>query len=47
MKRKIIIESGDFNREIFYFLNEVGADMPIEWDIEASDRIRSTVIKAC
>ena len=46
MKRKIIIESDDFNREIFSFLNEVGADMPIEWDIEALDRIRSAVIEA-
>jgi hypothetical protein len=46
MKRKIIIESDDFNREIFSFLNAVGADMPIDWDIEAFDRIRSAVIEA-
>ena len=46
MKRKIIIKSNDFNREISSFLKEVGADMPIDWNIEALDRIRSAVIEA-
>ena len=46
MKRKIIIKSNDFNREISSFLKEVGADMPIDWNIEALDRIRNAVIEA-
>jgi len=46
MKRKIIIRSDDFNREILSFLTEVGADMPLEWNIEALDRIRDAVIEA-
>jgi hypothetical protein len=46
MKRKIIIKSNDFNREISSFLKEVGADMPIDWNIEALDRIRDAVIEA-
>jgi len=46
MRRKIIIKSNDFNREISSFLKEVGADMPIDWNIEALDRIRSAVIEA-
>jgi hypothetical protein len=46
MNRKIIIKSGDFNREIFSFLSEVGADMPIDWNIQALDQIRNSVIEA-
>jgi len=46
MERKIIIKSDDFNGEIFSFLKEVGADMPIDWNIEALDRIRDAVIEA-
>ncbi len=46
MNRKIIIKSDDFNREIFSFLKEVGADMPIDWDIETLDRIRNAAIEA-
>ena len=46
MKRKIIIKSDDFNREIFSFLKEVGADVPVNWNIEALDRIRNVVIEA-
>jgi hypothetical protein len=46
MNQKIIIKSGDFSREIFSFLKEVGADMPIDWNIEALDRIRNAVIEA-
>jgi hypothetical protein len=46
MKRKIIIKSEDFNREISSFLKEVGADMPIDWNNEALDRIKDAVIQA-
>jgi hypothetical protein len=46
MKQKIIIRSDDFSREISSFLKEVGADMPIDWSIEALDRIRNAVIEA-
>lgn len=46
MNRKIIIKSDDFNREILSFLKEVGADMPMDWNIEALDRIRNAVIEA-
>jgi hypothetical protein len=45
MNRKIIIRSDDFNSEILSFLTEVGADMPIDWNIEALDRIRNAVIE--
>ena len=46
MKRKIIIKSDDFNREIFSFLKEVGAGMPIAWNVDALDWIRNAVIGA-
>jgi len=46
MNRKIIIKSDDFNREIFSFLKEVAADAPIDWNIEALDRIRNAVMEA-
>ena len=46
MNRKIIIKSDDFNKEIFSFLKEVGADMPLDWNIEALDRIRNGIIEA-
>ncbi len=46
MNRKIIIHSDDFDKEIFIFLREVVADMPIDWDHEAIGRIRNTVIDA-
>jgi hypothetical protein len=46
MKRKIIIKSNDLNREISSFLKDVGADMPIHWNIEALDPIRNAVIEA-
>jgi len=46
MNQKIIIKSDDFNKEIFSFLKEVGADMPMDWNIEALDRIRNAVIEA-
>lgn len=45
MNRKIIIKSDDFNREIFSFLKEVGADMPLDWNIEVLERIKNAVIE--
>jgi hypothetical protein len=45
MNRKIIIKSDDLNKEIFSFLKEVGADMPLDWNIEALDRIKNAVIE--
>jgi hypothetical protein len=45
MNRKIIIKSDDFNKEIFSFLKEVGADMPLDWNIEAFDCIKNAVIE--
>jgi len=45
MNRKIIIKSDDFNKEIFYFLKEVGADTPMDRNIEALDRIKNAVIE--
>ena len=45
MNRKIIIKSDDFNKEIFSFLKEVGADMPMDRNIEALERIRNAVIE--
>lgn len=44
MNRKIIIKSDDFNKEIFSFLKEVGADMPMDWNIEALERLKDAVI---
>jgi hypothetical protein len=46
MNQKIIIKLDDFNKEIFSFLKEVGADMPMDWNLEALDRIRNAVIEA-
>jgi hypothetical protein len=45
MNRKIIIKSDDFNKEIFSFLKEVGADMPMDWNIEALNWIKNAVIE--
>ena len=45
MNRKIIIKSDDFDKEIFSFLKEVGADMPLDWNIEALDWIKNVVIE--
>jgi len=45
MNGKIIIKARDFNKEIFYFLTKVGADMPIEWDTEALDRVKNAVVE--
>jgi len=46
MNRKIIINSNDFNREIFSFLKEVGADIPINWSSNALALVRDAVIEA-
>jgi len=45
MNRKIIIKSDDLNKEIFSFLKEIGADMPMDWNIEALYRIKNAVIE--
>jgi hypothetical protein len=45
MNRKIIIKSDDINKEIFSFLKEVGADMPLDWNIEALDWIKNAIIE--
>ena len=44
MNRKVIIHPDDFDKEIFIFLREVVADMPIEWDYDAIGRKRDSVI---
>jgi hypothetical protein len=46
MGRKIIIKTDDFDKEIRSFLGDVGAHMPIEWNIEALDQVKNAVIEA-
>lgn len=46
MGRKIIIKKDDLDKEIRSFLGDVGADMPIDWDIEALDQVKNAVIEA-
>ena len=46
MNRKIIIKADDFDREIRSFLTEIGADMPVDWNIKALGYVRNAVIKA-
>ncbi len=46
MSRKIIIKADDFDREIRSFLGDVGADMPIDWEREALDQVKTAVIEA-
>jgi hypothetical protein len=46
MSRKIIIKTDDLDKEIRSFLGDVGADMPIDWDIEALDQVKSAVVEA-
>ena len=46
MNRKIIIKADDFDKEIRSFLTEIGADMPVDWNIEAIDWVRNAVIEA-
>jgi hypothetical protein len=44
MNRKIIIKSDDFNKEIFSFFKQVGADMPMDWNIQALEGLKDAVI---
>ncbi len=46
MSRKIIIKIGDLDKEIRSCLRDVGADMPIDWNIEAIDQVKNAVIEA-
>ncbi len=46
MDRKIIIRMEDFNREIYFFLTEIMAGMPMDWNIEAVGVVRNAVIRA-
>jgi len=46
MSRKIIIKTDDFDKEIRSFLRDVGADMPIKWNMEALDQVKNAVIEA-
>ncbi len=46
MNRKIIIKADDFDKEIRSFLREIGADMPIDWNIEALNYVRNAAIEA-
>ncbi len=46
MDRKIIIRRDDFDKEIRSFLEDVGADMPIKWSIEALEQVKNAVIEA-
>ncbi len=46
MNRKIIIESDDFDKEIFSFFNELGADTPVNWNLGVLDRVKNAVISA-
>ncbi len=46
MSRKIIIKTDDLDKEIRSFLGDVGADMPIDWDIEALNQVKNAVIEA-
>jgi hypothetical protein len=46
MDRKIIIKTEDLDREIHSLLSEVGADMPINWDINVLAHVRDAVIEA-
>jgi len=46
MSRKIIIKTDDFDKEVRSFLGYVGADMPIDWDIEALDQVKKAAVEA-
>ena len=45
MSRKIIIKTDDLDKEIRSFLGDVGADMPIDWDIDALDQVKNAVVE--
>jgi hypothetical protein len=46
MCRKIIITTGDLEKEIRSFLRDVGAGMPIDWNRESLDPVKNAVIEA-
>ncbi len=46
MNRKIIIKTEDFNQEIYFFLTDIMAGMPLEWNLEALGMVRNAVIRA-
>ena len=46
MDRKIIIKAKDLDKEIYSFLTQVGADIPIQWPNNALALIRGAVIEA-
>jgi len=46
MSRKIIIKTDDLDKEIRSFLGDVGAEMPIDWNIEALDQVKNAVMEA-
>ncbi len=46
MSRKIIIKTDDLDREVRSFLRDVGADMPIDWGIEALEQVKTAVVEA-
>ena len=46
MRRKIIIKRDDFNNAIYFFLQEVGAGMPLDWNVNALEIVRNAVITA-
>ena len=46
MDRKIIIKMEDLTKEIYSFLEEVGAGIPMNWNTEALDSVRNAAIEA-
>ena len=46
MNRKIIIGAKEFDKEIFSFLTQVGADIPVDWNNNALALVRDAVIEA-
>jgi hypothetical protein len=46
MNRRIIIRAKDFDKEIYSFLTQVGADIPIDWNSNALALVRDAVIEA-
>jgi len=46
MNRKIIIRAKDRDTEIYSFLTQVGADIPINWSSKALALVRNAVIEA-
>ncbi len=46
MDRKIIIKTDDFDQEIRSFLGDVGADMPIKWNVEVLTQVKNAVVEA-